>query len=494
MSESTRGVFRDGEHARQYLGERLARLEAAVRDASDVARTATSMTADAMAGLEADPLAFRKVATVHLRDLMVDVTESASRRTDTEGIDEEALREATLLALGHGVDHGADVLRGMSRALRERIERLGVAAQIETDDARSELDNALLALDRSLDRVVRRWEEEPIGWWARRSRRRKLGRFGLENVAQLPELALGLADAAREHRAAFDVAWGHAAEASVSLGIAGALGKPLEWITAILSGLETAAAHAEEMARDAEAERDRMLADRPASRETDRVDLLDPDLLDRALEALGIDAPRFLSRTDLDLATLARQTRRSLEADLRSWIEGELLRLPEPTLRHALGRFAPEADLVGPLVDLLADGQPLLEFNDDFHRLWVEGEPVQYHVFVECSDDTVDVPCREACLQVGLPEPRIDRPPDGGTSGPIRIRALQLVAGLAWLSEAQRLAPMAELHDAFLADADARLPEAGGHLVALRDTLESETLVPVVPEEVRVALRELKGL
>ena len=61
-------IFKDTEHARSWLMERLDRLEEAVRDGADLYHTATSLTAEAMAQLEGDPMAFRKMAVIHMRD------------------------------------------------------------------------------------------------------------------------------------------------------------------------------------------------------------------------------------------------------------------------------------------------------------------------------------------------------------------------------------------------------------------------------------------
>ena len=478
-----RSGFESGRAAREYLVEQLDRLERAVREASEVARAVTDLTSDALGQLETDPLAFRKVAAVHLRDLASEVTAAATTVAEREGLDREALLHVVRQALARTPAHGADVLDGLARGLRERLDRMGAVAQGATDDARRDLDQALAALDRGLDQVVRRWERAPAGFWTRRRRRKQLARQGLEHVAGLPDLTLGLAEAAREQRPQFEVAWAAMAEAAVSLGFARSLSRSLDALAAALAGLRRAGVLGAAIAADADRRLGRLVSgDRPAP--GDRLDLVSTPLLDGALDALGITPGAFLGRPEVDLAALTRASRGLLESDVRAWVEGALADAPRPTLADALNRYGADGDAIRPLIELLAAGQPLLPFHDDLHRLFEGAELARYHVLVEATDDTLDDALREASLRLGLPAPEVERP-DPAPAGLLALRVLQVASGIAWLSQAERLLPMARVHDEVLSGAEAMV---GVPSVALRDTLESEELAPVLPERVRQAL------
>ena len=243
--------FRDAEHARAWLNERLDRLEEAVRDAADIQRTASNLTADAMAQLEGEPLAFRKTAVIHLRDVEVAVTEVAADRAAREGFRIPALERLALDTIGEEPAHGRAVLEGMSAGLRDRVRHLSVLGNDGHEEAQQRTDEALIALDSGMQRVVRRWESEPLGVWNRWRRRRRLARQGLEQLAGLPDLALGLADAAREQRGALEEAWAAAVRGAVALGMARAFTEVLDWLATVLGGLDGLAHQASELARDA---------------------------------------------------------------------------------------------------------------------------------------------------------------------------------------------------------------------------------------------------
>ncbi len=483
--------FRDAEHARAWLIERLDRLEESVADAAELLHVASEMGADAMSQLEADPLGFRKTAVVHLRDLQAAVTEAASSRATREGFNVAALERLMLETIGRDPAHGREVIDGLLAGLRDRVEHLATRAGNGHDEAQERLDESLIALDQSLQRVVRRWEGQALGVWNRWRRRRRMRLQGIEQLAGLPELQLGLAEAARELRPSLETAWDTAMRGARSLGIARSYTEVLDWLSDVSTGLGAMARQGGEIARDAEQRLRRVDGAWAQSPMPDRRNLLDFDLLDRVLEHLGLDSAGFFSRSDLGAVDLGRLGRQGLEAELRRWVEGEVARLPDPTLAEVFGGYTAEADVVGPLARLLADGQPLLGFNDDLHRMWPGGLSAHYQVIVEATDGTLSDALGDACIQVGLPAPQIELVEAAADRRVIALRFQEMVSGLAWLSAAERLMPMAKVHEEVMAEADRHLETREGLRAALRDSVESEELGHLLPEEVRSALDEL---
>ena len=268
----------------------------------------------------------------------------------------------------------------------------------------------------------------------------------------------------------------------------------LDWLATVLAGLDGMAHQAAELARDAG---HRLRQRDGAWRDPDRPDrrnLLTVELLDRVLDHLGLDAESFLARSEVKATDLGRLGRQGLEAELRRWVEGEVVRLADATLADVFGGYIESTDTVGRLVDLLTAGQPLVRFNDDLHRLWPEGLPAQYQVIVESSDGTLDAALADACIQVGLPSPQLTTLDPGEGERSLALRVVQLVSGLAWFSAAERLVPMAAVHAQVMAEADAELETREGLRAALRDGVESETLASILPAQVVDALAELHSL
>lgn len=495
---STTVVFHDAEHARSWLMERLDRLEEAVRDAADLHHTASSLSAEAMAQLEADPMAFRKVAVIHMRDAEAAVGELSSARASREGFNVSVLERLTLDSVGQDPAHGRSVLEGLASALRDRIVHLSAMGSAAHDEGLVRLDEALLGLDRSLQRVVQRWESATPGAWNRWRRRRRLRKQGLEHVAGLPELVLGMADAAREQRAAFESAWEHTIQGATSLGLTRSLGSVLDWISNVLTGLDGLAAQAQAVADAAELRLGRLEGAWRGAVAPDRPNLLTVELLDRILDSVGLDAAGFLNRADMRARDLGRLGKQGYEAQLKRWVSDEIGRLPQATLADALGGFARDSDVIAPLVELLTIGQPLVEIHDGVHRLWPEGRPAQYQTLVEVSDGSVSDALVEACIQVDLPAPLLDRR-EGATSSTepdttLRLRMVQLVSGLSWMSEARRLRPMIAEHRAVMAEVDAGMKTQEGFRAALRDDAGSEALAPLLPERVLQGVDDLQRM
>jgi hypothetical protein len=483
-------IFHDAEHARSWLMERLDRLEEAVRDAADLHHAATSLSAEAMAQLEADPMAFRKVAVIHMRDAEATVGELASARASREGFNVSVLERLTLDAVGRDPAHGRTILEGLASALRDRIVHLSSVGSAEHDEGIIALDEALLSLDRSLQRVVQRWESASHGAFNRWRRRRRLRRQGLEHVAGLPELVLGLADAAREQRPAFEKAWEHTIQGATSLGLTRSLGSVLDWLSNVLTGLDGLAAQAAEVA-NASAQRLARLDGAWRGLVTpDRPNLLTKELLDRILDGLGLDSAGFLGRADMRARDLGRLGKQGYEAQLKRWVEDEIARLPVATLADALGGFASDPDVIAPLVELLTVGQPLVEIHDGTHRL-CDGRPAQYQTLVEVSDGSVSDALVEACIQADLPAPLVDRREAPGADATLRLRMVQLVSGITWFSEARRLRPMVAEHRAVMAEADAGMETREGLRAALRDDVASEALSALLPERILQGVDDL---
>ena len=487
-------IFRDAEHARSWLMERLDRLEEAVRDGADLYHTATSLSAEAMAQLEGDPMAFRKMAVIHMRDAEAAVGEQASARASREGFNVSVLERLTLEAVGTDPAHGRAILEGLASALRDRIVHLSGLGSAAHDEGLIRLDEALLALDRGLQRVVQRWESHAPGIFNRWRRRRRLKKQGLEHVAGLPELVLGLADAAREHRPAFEAAWEHTIQGATSLGLTRSLGSVLDWISNVLSGLDGLATQASAVAESSSRRLSRIDGAWRSNGAPDRPNLLTTELLDRILDDMGLDAQGFIGRADVRARDLARLGKQGFEAELKRWVEDEIGRLSGATLADALGGFAQDRDTIAPLVELLTIGQPLVEFNDGVHRLWPDAQPVQYQTLVQVSDGSVTDALVEACIQADLPAPLVERRASNSAGADLELRMVQLVSGLTWCSTARRLRPMLEEHGAVMAEADETGLTREGIRGALRDDQGSESLSPLMPEQIMQGVDELRRM
>jgi hypothetical protein len=487
-------IFIDAEHARSWLMERLDRLEEAVRDGADLYHTATSLTAEAMAQLEGDPMAFRKMAVIHMRDAEAAVGEIASARASREGFNVSVLERLTLEAVGTDPAHGRAILEGLASALRDRIVDLSGLGSAAHDEGLIHLDEALLGLDRGLQRVVQRWETHAPGLFNRWRRRRRLRKQGLEHVAGLPELVLGLADAAREHRPAFEAAWEHTIQGATSLGLTRSLGSVLDWIANVLTGLDGLAGQAASVGEAAARRLARLDGAWRGEVQPDRPNLLTVELLDRILDGVGLDAQGFIGRADVRARDLARLGKQGFETELKRWVEDEVGRLPTATLADALGGFARDHDTIMPLVELLTVGQPLMEFNDGVHCLWPDGQRAQYQTLVEVSDGSVTDALVEACIQADLPAPLVERRVSEESTPRLELRMVQLVSGLTWFSEARRLRPMVEEHSAVMAEADQNGLTREGLRTALRDDAGSEALIELLPDQVLQGVDELRRL
>lgn len=493
-SQGTQVIFRDAEHARSWLMERLDRLEEAVRDAADLYHTSTSLTAEAMAQLEGDPMAFRKMAVIHMRDAEAAVGEQASARASREGFNVSVLERLTLQAVGSDPAHGRAILEGLASALRDRIVHLSGLGSAAHDEGLIRLDEALLALDRGLQRVVQRWESHAPGLFNRWRRRRRLKKQGLEHVAGLPELVLGLADAAREHRPAFEAAWEHTIQGATSLGLTRSLGSVLDWISNVLTGLDGLAEQAQGVAETSGRRLSRIEGAWRSNDAPDRPNLLTIELLDRILDDIGLDAEGFIGRADVRARDLARLGKQGFEAELKRWVEDEIGRLGGATLADALGGFAQDRDTIAPLVELLTIGQPLVEFNDGVHRLWPDAQPAHYQTLVQVSDGSVTDALVEACIQVDLPAPLVERRSAGGSGADLELRMVQLVSGLPWFSQARRLRPMLEEHEAVMREADESGLTREGLRAALRDDPGSKELGELMPERILRGVDELRRM
>ena len=486
--------FRDGDHARRWLLERLDRLEEAIGDAGELQHTAASLTADAMAQLEGDPLSFRKTAVIHLRDLEGALTDVSRSRAGREGIHVAALERLVLDVVGQHPAQGREIVEGLVLGLRERMDALSLRGGEGLESGQLSLDDALAALDQSLHRVVRRWEQEATGVWRRWRRRRRLARQGVDQLAGLPELALGLTDAARGHRPAFEAAWSDTSRSAVALGIASSYAATLDWLAEVLAGFDGLARQAAEVARDAGQRIRRLPGSWREADAVDRTNLLTVALLDRVLDEIGIHTAGYLGRSETHAADLGRTSRKGLVADLTRWIETELPAIEDLTLARVWGGQGPSPDLVGPLVEVLTAGQPLMRFNDDLHRMWPDGLPAQMHLVVSCSDDSLETAMADACSQIGWQPPQWETRVDDGEPSTLTLRMVQLVSGLAWFSAAERLLPMIREHRAVMAEADEGFETREGIRAALRDSLQSETLPPLLPDEVEAALGRLDAL
>ncbi len=471
-------MFRDALSARAWLDERLDRLEEAVREAADVLRTRGEMSTVALGHLEAEPLAFRRTASIHLRDLEGAITELAWRRAEREGLRLEALERHLMAAMGHDPEHGRRVLGGLLAGLSERVRVLSTSGQGALDEGRAALDEGLGALDEGMHQVVQRWEQQGAGVLGRWQRRRRLAKHGLEHTAGLPELGLALTGAARGLRPRFMEAWTRVADGAVDVGIARAHGVILD---ALVDGVRALDGGARRLAHAAERSRGRLSALVPAEGDVDRVELLDERLLEAVADRVGLDASNYLGREGLALADLGRT---DLTSTLRAWIEERVADLDAPELADALTGFRDPEEATGPVLDLLTRAQPLWPFHDGLQPRFEGGSLARYDVLIEASDTSVLRQVGDACVQLGLPSPQHEQV---DVEGGLSLRILEMASGLAVFAAAERLDPMVQVHEATLAacDEDPSAPRA-----ALRDDVGSEELPDLLPERVGESLRE----
>lgn len=480
---------RTGQEAARWLSGRVDKLEQRVTEAPEIERL-TGSVVEVLADLDADPEAIVRDGVDRLRRFAAQVGRAAAERVEADGFQLDALDRWAWGLVAEDPRRAREVLLAMADALRERMEALGTDGAERHGGAQATFADAVDRVGAAVRGASERWVTQGAGRrrrsilpWRRRAARRA-------RPEDDPVWRAEVAQAMRRVRAELEGGLRASARAAVSLTLARTYGE----VATHLGALAEAAERLGELAPSVVGRAERTLTelrageDGPAARTAD-ASLLDDAALEPVLARLGVDAESFLQRQDPE--ELARATERDLEQRARDFAASKLGHLAAPTLAEALsgGSHGDKAAARRRLAEWLLRGQPLVAFDDAVAARFVGGAPAHHLMLVETSDPTVRTLVHEACAEAGLPAPRFEAVPVTEDEGP-SLRVIQLVAGLPFFSQVDRLSSMIRTWRETMSGADgARVGEASLASV-LRDLQKSEDLGDILPDElVKAAAR-----
>ncbi len=140
----------------------------------------------------------------------------------------------------------------------------------------------------------------------------------------------------------------------------------------------------------------------------------------------------------------------------------------------------------------LAQGQPLMHFNDDLPLNFEGGMRGQCSVLVEVSDGSLSEPLSDACHQMDLPTPHINLV-HGDEEGVMSLKVLQFVAGLPFFTQVDRLMPRLDTHHQVFTGGEHQLSPSipPG---ALCDMQDRDALGGLLPADIERAFRHEQSL
>jgi hypothetical protein len=483
--------FQNGEQAARWLLGRLRKLERSVDDAPELARLLEAGARDVLVDVETDPQLFTRDAAERLRRFTSQVSRATLERAQREGFQRDVLDRYALDLVAEDVERARDVLSGMSRALRERIEALSGEAGAQHGGGQAAFADLVGRVSVALQAALKRWHESGPGRhrrsilpWRRRKARR---------LRPLDDQTFQVDVAASTRRLRGELEAAARAVGVASRGLT--LAKYYSDIVTVLGHHAAVAGNLADVGRPVAARAERRLAElrrraeeRDVPRSTDRT-LLDDGMLDAVLDQLGVDAGSFLATIGPDLD---RVSERELDERVREWASSQLSHVAAPTLADAFGGMASDAQQARRrLVELLAQGQPLVRFDDAIASRLPDGAPAQYYVMAEASDGSIRALLTDACHQLGLPTPRLEVVPpdvDDEGDGQLSLRIMQFVAGIPFFAQVDRLLPLIRTHRETMAGGTGQRLGDTELATALRDLRISDELPDLLPAAVQQAV------
>lgn len=477
--------LKTGDEAARWLSGRIKKLEQRVRESPELVRLIEGGSAEVLADVDADPELLVRDGVDRLRRYAAQIGRATAERIEVDGFQVDALDRWAYGLMVDDRDSAVEVLEAMADALREHMESLGTEGAERHGGAQGSFTDLTARIGLSVRAASERWATKGPGRrrrsllpWRRKAARRARP---VDDPVYLAEVT----GTARRLRGELEASLRSAGAAAIALTLARTYGE----VATHLSGLAAAAEHLADLAPQIVGRAQRALVglrsegDRP-SRTAD-ASLTDDAALDPVLDRLDIDALAFLQHGEPD--ELAGLSERALEQRARDFVASRLAGMGTPTLAEALGGMTGDRTAARRrLVDILLRSQPLVAFDDAVASRFPDGTPAHHLLLVETSDGTIRALVQEACAEAGLPAPRFEAAPIG-EDDQLSLRIIQLVAGLPFFAQVERLAGMIRTHRDTMSGADgARIGETS-LVAALRDLPSSDRLADILPDELVAA-------
>ena len=490
-------TFTTGDEASRWLEERLLKLEEAVRQAPELRRLVSDGTRDVLIDVDANPHLFYQDATDRLRRYTSQVSQAALRRLERDGFQRGVLERSSLSLLGRDEAQASRILRAMAETLRERTEALSQEGTLLYEEGRDAFTEAIHDIRATMKEAEVTWSTRGPGrhrdsvlpW-----RKRRAARLTPMDDPTFRAAANG---AVSRHRGDLEGTLEAAGRGSVLLSIARYYGDIANLLSDLLAAGANLRRHSAPIGLAARQRLSRLRAAASGvatpTHSGDAV-LIDDETLDAVLDRLDVDSRTFLERSDLSIEAMASLSREELEEHVRTWVESQLGGLGGTSLAEVLGGLAGDTPQVRRrLLEFMARGQPLVHVNDDLPLNFEGGMRGQYTVIAEATDGSLTDALREACHQMGLPDPHLQLV--ASEEGALELRVLQMVAGLPLFTQVDRLMPMIDLHrQVFQSERGVQLLSPSIPPDILRDMEESESFSSLLPEAIEEAFRHEQAL
>ncbi|GMV39626.1 MAG: hypothetical protein AMXMBFR64_13420 [Myxococcales bacterium] len=475
--------LRTGDEATRWLTGRVKKLEQRVREAPELVRLLESST-EVLADLDSDPELLARDGVERLRRHAAQVGRVTADRVEVDGFRLDALDRWAYGMMVDDRETATQVLTAMADALRERMGALGTDGAERHGGAQGAFADLVARIGLSVRSATERWATKGPGKqqrsllpWRRKAARRA-------RPADDPVWLAEVTGTARRLRGELEASLRQAGEAAVSLTLARSYGA----VATHLSELAVLGERLGELAPLIAGRAERALATlrgEGGSGRTADASMTDDASLDPVLARLDVGPLDFLEQA----GDLSGVSERALEQSVRDFVASRLAGLGVPTLAEALGGMAGDRTVARRrLVDILLRGQPLVAFDDAVATRFPGGSAAHHLVLVETSDETIRGLVQEACAEAGLPAPRFERAPVGDDQ--LSLRIIQLVAGLPFFAQVERLSGMIRTHRETMSGADGARVGDASLVSALRDLMGSDRLADILPEElVAAALR-----
>lgn len=490
-------MFRSADEAGRWLGDRLETLRESVQQAAELRRLINEGAREVLIDIDADPNRFSQDAGDRLRRYTARVSQTALARLERDGFQMSVLERSSLRLLGQDAALALEVLREMVEVLRAHTEACSAEGTQRFGEGRQSFSEASQQIGRDMDAALGRWSQEGPGrhrdsrlpW---RRRKAQLLR-PTDDVTFRAEAR----KAVQRQMERLEKALREAGQGSVLLAMAKYYGDIVSALTRFIAIGENLQSRAPMMHLQAGQRlaglRRQASEDAGVSHSADQL-LLDDETLDALLDRLQVSAEQFLQQVDLDTEELARLHGEALEETVRAWVEAQLGGLASPSLAEALGGAPGDSARVRRrLLAFLAQGQPLMHFNDDLPLQFDHGLRGQNFVIAETTDPSLGREFREACHQMGLPDPHMEiiKPEREGV---LSLRVVQFVAGLPVFAQVDRLMDMIDAHRQLMVVEEPRVVAGATDPSQLRDMRDSASLPPLLPQRIERAFRQERAL
>ncbi len=489
-------AFASGEEAGRWLSDKLDTLKESIEQAAELHRLVKEGAREVLTDIDADPTMFSRDANDRLRRYTVRISQATLRRLERDGFQVPVLDRSCRHLLGQNAALALEILRAMIDTLREHTEALSVEGTQLYGEGRQSFSEATREIGAVMDKALDHWSEEGPG----RHRRSRLPwrRQRAQLIRPMDDAAFRqeARKAVQRHLPTLEGALKDTGEGSVRLSMAKYYGGIISHLTEHIAAGENLRERGPTISLQAE---QRLSGIRRASsqdnvRHSADMLLMDNQTLDAILDRLDVSSAKFLQRVDMSSEELANLGSEELEQTIRGWVDAQLGGLASPSLTEALGGAAGGSKRARQrLLDFLAQGQPLMLFNDDLPLQFDNGMRGQCFVVAETNDPSLSREFREACHQMGFPDPHLEVI-ETEREGQLTLRVVQFVAGLPFFAQVDRLMAMIDAHRLILIEEDPAAISASAAPIHLRDLINSRELSSLLPSRIERAFRQERAL